>query len=214
MNKSMVSLLMVVMASWSVAAWGETTESKAPQQGGFMVGAALGFDSGNFADELEDELAFYGNGYDVDEDGAEIGTDLYLGYVFGGASSFRLGYRKFGEQSGNVTLNGVKTGDYSVEADGLYLAVDLMLPLNDAIFVGGTLGLQNWDGEVTARNALFSASDSADGRDFFYGLRGKVLVNQGKGAVVAGYSLYSFEDEYGDELEYNSFSIGFEGYFR
>lgn len=179
-----------------------------------MLGAALGFDSSNFAEELEDELDFFGNGFNVDEDGAGIGTDLYLGYVFGGASSFRFGYRQFGEQSGDVTFNGIKTGDYTVEADGIYLAVDLMLPLNEKLFVGGTLGLQNWDGKVTARNASFSSSDSSDGRDFFYGLRGKALINQGKGAIVAGYSLYSFEDEYGAELEYDAFSIGFEGYFR
>lgn len=214
MKKSLPALMAVVATTFSVSGWAETNTPATAQPGGFMLGAALGFDSGNFADELEDELAFFGPGFEVDDDGAAVGTDLYLGYVFGGASSFRLGYRQFGEQSGDVTYFGAKTGDYSVEADGLYMAVDLMLPLNEKLFIGGTLGLQNWDGEVTARNAFESSSASSDGRDFFYGLRGKLLINEGKGAVVAGYSLYNFEDEYGEELEYNSLSIGFEGYFR
>ncbi|MQX52413.1 outer membrane beta-barrel protein [Alcanivorax sediminis] len=205
---------LIAAATCAVNAWAETSAPASTQSGGFMLGAGLGFDSGNFSEELEDELAFIGPGFDVDDDGADIGKDLYLGYVFGGASSFRFGYREFGEQSGDVTYFGNKTGDYVLEADGVYMAVDLLLPLNETLFVGGTLGLQNWDGKVTARNAFFSSTESTDGRDFFYGLRGKLLVNEGRGALVAGYSLYSFEDEYGEELEYNSLSIGFEGYFR
>lgn len=213
--KHVLSGVMAVAAmSFSAAGWAEDNAPVASQPGGFMLGASLGFDSGNFADELEDELAFFGNGFSVDEDDSDVGTDLYLGFVFGGASSFRLGYRQFGDQSGDVLFSGIKTSEYTLEADGLYLAVDLMLPLNETFFVGGTLGLQDWESEFSVRSAVSSASDSLDGRDFFYGLRGKALINDGKAAIVAGYSLYSFEDEYGDELEYDSFSIGLEGYFR
>ncbi len=61
---------------------------------------------------------------------------------------------------------------------------------------------------------MLPVSGKYQSQHFFYGLRGKLLVNEGRGALVAGYSLYSFEDEYGEELEYNSLSIGFEGYFR
>ena len=81
-------------------------------------------------------------------------------------------------------------------------------------FTWGALGLQNWDGESITTTALGTSKSSSDGRDFFYGLRGKCLFNQGNGGIVAGYTFYSFEDEMGEELEYNSLNLGVEGYFR
>lgn len=201
--KKVVVLVSALLAAGNVAA--ET------QQGSFMLGGALGFDASNFADEIEDEL---GAGFDVEDDGSAIGPDIYLGYAFGGASSIRMGYRTFGEQSGEVSFGGASVGDYSVEVDGLYFAGDLMLPLSDTAFVGGTLGLQNWDGESTTRTAMGTLKGKSDGRDFFYGVRGKFLFNEKSTGLVVGYTLYSFEDEAGDELEYDSFSIGLEGYFR
>ena len=75
------------------------------------------------------------------------------------------------------------------------------------------MGIQNWDGEVTARNPLSSIKSSSDGRDFFYGVRAKFLFNEKRGGVVIGYNRYSFEDENGDDLEYDSLQIGLEGYF-
>ena len=145
----------------------------ADQDGAFLIGGGIAQDKGNYADELEDML---GSGFNVDDDGANLGSDLYVGYAFGGASSFRLGYRQFGDQSGDVFNSGIKIGEYEVEADGLYLAADLLFPVTDNLFLGGTLGLQNWDGKATARTALGTSSDSSDGRDFFYGVRGKFLI--------------------------------------
>ena len=46
---------------------------------------ALRGDTGNFADELEDVL---GSGFNVEDDGASTGPDLYLGYAFSGASFY------------------------------------------------------------------------------------------------------------------------------
>ncbi len=203
MKKTLVVMLCSLAAS---GVWAEESPSR-----GLMVGAGVGIDTGNFADELEDEL---GSGFNVDDDGANTGADLYVGFAFGGASSVRLGYRKFGEQAGEVSFGGAKIGEYEVDADGLYLAADLMFPVADAVYLGGTLGLQRWDGESTTRTASGTSRASSEGSDFFYGVRGKFLFNQGKAGVVAGYTLYRFEDERGDELEYDSISLGLEGYFR
>ena len=204
MKKHLAVMAFSVLAG---TAWGESNPA------GFMIGGGVSFDTGNFGDQLEDELDAFGPGYSVEDDGASTGQDIYLGYAFGGASSLRLGYKRFGTQEGEARLNGVKTGDYEVDADGVYVAADLLFPLTETFFLGGTLGLQNWDGDVTARNPVSSMKASSDGRDFFYGVRAKFLFNEGRGGLVAGYNRYSFEDEAGDELEYDSLQIGLEGYF-
>lgn len=201
----------VLMMTLVVLTAGNAWAAEESLGGGFLVGGGFARDAGNFADELEDAL---GGGFNVEDDGASVGPDLYLGYAFSGASSVRVGYRQFGEQSGEVFTGGTRIGEYEVDADGLYFAADIMFPLADTVYLGGTLGLQNWDGESTTTTALGTSKSSSDGRDFFYGLRGKFLFNQGKGGIVAGYTFYSFEDEMGEELEYNSLSLGVEGYFR
>ncbi|KZZ27621.1 hypothetical protein A3754_25775 [Alcanivorax sp. HI0083] len=48
-------------------------------RGGFLVGGGFALDTGNFADELEDAL---GGGFNVEDDGASTGPDLYLGVCF------------------------------------------------------------------------------------------------------------------------------------
>ncbi|MEQ3634832.1 outer membrane beta-barrel protein [Alcanivorax sp.] len=204
MKKCLAVMALGLLAS---SAWGEAKPA------GFMLGAGVSFDTSNFGDEIEDELDRTGPGYSVDDDGAATGQDIYLGYAFGGASSLRLGYKWFGTQEGEVHQYGVKTGEYEVDADGVYVAADLLFPLSETFFLGGTLGIQNWDGEVTARNPVSSTKSSSDGRDFFYGVRAKLLFNEKRGGVVIGYNRYSFEDESGDDLEYDSLQIGLEGYF-
>lgn len=181
------------------------------QPGALMLGGSINVDRSDAADELEDAL---GAGFDVDDDGSAIGPDIYVGYAFAGASSVRLGYRKFGEQAGDVSFAGSRVGDYSVEADGIYFAGDLMLPVSDTFYVGATLGFQGWDGDISTRTTLGASKDSADGGDFFYGLRGKFLFNEKNTGLVLGYTRYSFEDETGEDLEYDSLSIGLEVYLH
>lgn len=203
MQKTTVALLALLTSGHALA---ETAT-----KGGFMIGANVTMDSSNYAEEVEDLL---GSGFNAKDDGANPGADIYIGYAFGAASSIRLGHRQFGEQRGDVLFNGFTAVEYSVDAGGVYLATDLMLPVGERFALGATLGLQNWDGEVTAKSSMGTEKEDSDGRDFFYGLRGKFLFNEGKGGIVAGYTRYSFEDESDTELEYDSFSLGLEGYFR
>ncbi|MZR62856.1 outer membrane beta-barrel protein [Alcanivorax sp. DP30] len=205
----------ILVMGVAMLAAGNVFSAEEQRKGAFMVGAEFVKDKSNYGDELEDALLNRsGPGFSVDDEGAGTGTGFYLGYAFGAASSVRLGYRTFGNQDGEVFFSGVKASEYKVDADGAYLAVDLMYPINKTFSLGGTLGLQSWDGDISIKNTYGSYSDSSNGRDFFYGLRGKAKFNEDKAAFVVGYSLYSFEDEEGEELEYNSFSLGLEGYFR
>ncbi len=112
------------------------------------------------------------------------GQTCTWGYAFSGASSFRIGYRQFGEQSGEVFTGGMKIGEYEVDADGLYLAADIMFPLADTVYLGA-LGLQNWDGESITTTALGTSKSSSDGRDFsmacvvnFFSIRGTAVLSR------------------------------------
>ncbi len=117
----------------------------------------------------------------TDDDGFDTGLDAYIGYAFGGASSLRFGYRKFGEQSGDINVSGLGFGGYSVEADGTYLALLICCwpATSENFYLGGTLGLQNWDGDITLIAPGVRDRLSEDGRDFFFGLRTKYLINEG-----------------------------------
>ncbi|EKF74370.1 hypothetical protein A11A3_09225 [Alcanivorax hongdengensis A-11-3] len=184
--------------------------SMADQKLGLAIGGSLALDRSNFYDELEDELP---SGVSLDEDSAAVGGDIYVGLAFGGASTLRLGYRKFGDQDADAISGGVKTGDVKMEADGTYLAADLLFPLNDSFYLGGTLGLQNWDGKVTASGVGGRATIKDDARDFFYGLRGKALLKDSNLALTFSYNRYDFDAEGGDDIKYDSISVGLEGYF-
>jgi hypothetical protein len=193
---------------------GLTSAVLAQEPSGFMVGGGLSLDRGDFGEQLEDEFqAFVSQDITTDDDGFDTGLDAYIGYAFGGASSLRFGYRKFGEQSGDINVSGLGFGGYSVEADGTYLAADLLFPLSENFYLGGTLGLQNWDGDITLSAPGVRDRLSEDGRDFFFGLRTKYLINEGRAALVASYNRYSFEVEGGDDLKYSSLQLGLEAYF-
>ena len=204
MKKVFVGVCLLGLASVSVA----------QKPSGFMVGGGFALDRGDFGEQLEDEFqAFVSPDITTDDDGFDTGLNAYLGYAFGGASSLRFGYRKFGEQSGDIKVSGMGLGSYGVEADGTYLAADLLFPLSENFYLGGTLGLQNWDGDIVLTGPGIREKFSEDGRDFFFGLRTKYLINEGRAALVGSYNRYSFEVEGGDDLEYNSFQLGLEAYF-
>ncbi|MED5388062.1 MAG: outer membrane beta-barrel protein [Pseudomonadota bacterium] len=193
---------------------GLTSAAMGQEPAGFMVGGGVALDRGDFGDQLEDELqALVGPGVTTDDDGFDTGADVYIGFAFGAASSLRVGYRKFGDQTGDIDVSGFGFGKYSVEADGAYLAADLLFPLSEQFFIGGTLGVQNWDGDITLSAPGVRDRFSDDGRDVFFGLRSKYLINEGRAALVGNYNRYSFEVDGGDDLKYGSIQLGLEAYF-
>lgn len=182
----------------------QAEETAGPQ---FLLGGALSIDRSNFADELDDDLS--GLGFDIDDDsGLALGLDLYAGLSFLEASSFRFGYRKFGQQSAEVGIIGLPgSATAELDADGLYAAVDLMFPVSESFYLGGTVGLQKWDLDLDVEGM----TESEDGSDLFYGVRGKVLFGDQSGAMTLSINRYSFELE-GSDLEYTPVSVGVEFY--
>jgi len=171
----------------------------------FLLGGALSFDTSNFADELDDDLA--GLGFDVEDDtGLAVGLDLHAGLGFMEASSFRVGYRRFGQQSAEVGIVGLPgTVTAELDADGMYAAVDLLFPLSDTFYLGGTLGMQDWEIDLDVEGT----GDSEDGNDLFFGVMGKVLFNDRSGALTMSINRYTFELD-GSDLEYTPVAIGVE----
>lgn len=194
----------VMMASALLVSAGLVQAENAAEPG-FLLGGALSLDSSNFADELDDDLS--GLGFDVEDDtGLAVGVDVYGGLSFMEASSLRVGYRKFGQQVAEVSVVGVPgSATAELDADGMYAAMDLMFPVSDTFYVGGTLGLQKWDLDLDVEGI----SESDDGSDLFYGVRGKVLFSDHSGAVTMSLSRYSFELD-GADLDYTPISVGVE----
>ena len=177
-------------------------EEEAPH---FILGGALSVDTSNFADELDDDLA--GLGFDVDDDtGLAVGLDIHAGLGFMEASSFRVGYRKFGQQSAEVGVVGLPgTATAELDADGIYAALDLLFPVSDTFYLGGTLGLQDWEIDLDVEGY----GDSEDGNDLFFGVIGKMLFQDQTGALTMSINRYSFELDVSD-LEYTPISVGVE----
>ncbi|MCK0154666.1 porin family protein [Alcanivorax sp. S6407] len=193
----------IVMASALLLSTGLVQAEEAEAR--LLLGGALSIDSSNFAEELDDDLAAFGLEAD-DDSGLAIGLDLHAGLSFMEASSIRLGYRKFGQQSAEVTQPGfLGSVTAELDADGLYAAADLLFPVNDSFYLGGTIGMQAWDIDLDVEGF----SESEDGSDLFYGLIGKVLFNDKSGAVTMSVNRYSFDLD-GSDLEYTPISVGVE----
>ncbi|MEQ3724544.1 outer membrane beta-barrel protein [Alcanivorax sp.] len=174
----------------------------AEKTSGFTVGGALSLDASDYIEKLDDDFG----GLDQDAPFG-VGADVYAGFMFARASTVRVGYRAFGQQEAQFDYY---SGDLEVDADGMYAALDLMMPLGDVFALGGTLGIQEWDAEVDFDG--FKVDD--DGRDFFYGLRAKWKVAEA-GAVTASINRYKFDsgDELLRDIEYTAFAGGFEFFF-
>ena len=168
----------------------------------FTVGGALSLDASDYIEKLDDDFG----GLDQDAPFG-VGADVYAGFMFASASTVRVGYRVFGQQEAQFDYF---SGDLEVDADGMYAALDLMMPLGDVFALGGTLGMQEWDAEVS--DGVVKLKD--DGRDFFYGLRAKWKVAEA-GAVTASINRYKFDsdDELFRDIEYTAFAGGFEFFF-
>ncbi|MDX1804092.1 MAG: hypothetical protein R3292_08420 [Alcanivorax sp.] len=178
----------------------------------FMLGGSLALEHSNFIDDVNDELA--GTGLSLDDQGASVGSDVYAGVAVSGLSTLRLGYHRFGNQRGDISTGGLKVGDTELQGDGLYLAFDAMLPVSQQVFLGGTLGLQDWHGEATVAAGAVSEQIRDDARNVFLGVGGKVLLGGGGGAVTFGYTYYTFDEENSnDSINYDSFHVGMEAYF-
>jgi hypothetical protein len=192
MKKSVLAASLLLLASGAQA----ENEVKV------VLGGAFSIDSSDVLDDLEDGS---GPGISIEDSGIPLGLDIYAGLGFMEASTFRLGYRKFGQQSGDVEFYGFDAGTIELDTEGLYAAVDLMFPVSDTFFLGGTLGYQDWEAELDYEGAR----DKEDGNDLFYGLRGKWLLSGENGALTAGLNFYDFGLP-GNDLEYTSVAVGLE----
>jgi hypothetical protein len=156
---------------------------------GLVFGVGVGYDQSNLDDFIEGT-----GGPSASSPDAELGTDIYIGFAANQSLTVRFGHRRFGDAESEV-FNGL--ADVDLEADGFYAAVDLLFPVTDRFFVGGTLGNQGID---AARN-------------FYYGARAKWLLGESS-ALTAAYNLYSFEvDDAGEDIEYDTLAVGLEWRF-
>ena len=141
------------------------------------------------------------------------GWDVYFGYAFNRYFTLRGGKRYFGE--GESDFGG---GSLSVDADGFYVAGDLMWPVTDGFSVGATVGVQRIDAEFEAKRHFFgggslSSSESDDASDYFYGVRARWAMGEASSFVLF-YNQYSFEvEDSSDDLEYDSLGLGLEWRF-
>ena len=144
---------------------------------------------------------------------AAWGWDVYFGYAFNRYFTLRGGKRYFGEAESEVG-----SGKLSIDSDGFYVAGDLMWPVTDRFSIGATLGIQQVDVELEAKQRFFggrsfSHSESDDARDYFYGVRARWGLGESS-SLVAFYNQYSFEvDDSSDDLEYDSLGLGLEWRF-
>lgn len=145
---------------------------------------------------------------------AAWGWDIYVGYALNRYVTLRGGQRFFGE----AEVKGVGGQKLSIDADGLYLATDVMWPVSDSFSVGATLGIQDIHAkfEYARRYAglvnTVPARDSDDARDFFYGVRARWVLGESS-SFLAFYNRYSFGVESSDDLEYDSLGLGLEWRF-
>ena len=168
---------------------------------GMVFGVGVGYDQSNLDDFIEGT-----GGPSASSPDTELGTDIYIGFAASQSLTVRFGHRRFGDAESEV-FNGLAEVD--LEADGFYAAVDLLFPVTDRFFVGGTLGSQGIDAELSAGGS--SVDD--DARDFYYGARAKWLLGESS-ALTAAYNLYSFEvDDASEDIEYDTLAVGLEWRF-
>jgi hypothetical protein len=169
--------------------------------GGVVFGAGVGYDQSNLDDFIEDI-----GGPSASSPDAELGTDIYVGFAANQSVTVRFGHRRFGDAESEI-FGGL--ADVDLEADGFYAAVDLLFPVTDRFFLGGTLGNQGIDAELS----VGGNSIDDDARNFYYGARAKWLLGESS-ALTAAYNLYSFEvDDAGEDIEYNTLAVGLEWRF-
>lgn len=186
------------------AMFAASMSAHAEKESGVVLGVALPIDTSDFIQELDDDLA--GSGISLEEDSFPIGVDLYAGLNFAKASTVRVGYRKFGQQSADVEVMGFRQGSLEVDTDGLYAALDVMFPVTDMFYLGGTLGLQEWETEVDIPGDRLKD----DGKDVFFGVRAKWFLGWENGVITASIDRYDLDTDFEQDLEYVSFSGGLE----
>lgn len=175
----------------------------------FTLGASLSIDASDYINQVDSDLP--ANISLEQEAAGGPGADVYAAFMFAKASTVRVGHRTFGIQEADIETNGVEVGSFEMNSDGMYAAVDLMFPLGDTFFLGGTLGLQEWDAEVDIAGTKFSDS----GRDPFFGVRGKWKISD-VGAITGGINRYKFNTNrarLNHDIEYTAVSGGFEFFF-
>ncbi|WOA31710.1 porin family protein [Alloalcanivorax xenomutans] len=195
MKKSIVKIPVVLAAV--AATLSPLAHAEDPR---LLVGGSLMRDESNL-DEVVESIDPFIHASAPD---AEWGTDLYVGVAFNQYFQARFGHRMFGDSETRIY-----SGKMEVEADGVYVALDGLMPVTERLSLGGTLGIQSVDVTLKVSDGYNGFKDDDDARDFFYGLRLQYLVTD-QLAVTAAYHRYKFEiDANGvDDLEYDSVGIG------
>ena len=164
-----------------------------------MAGLALSLDKSDFDDLLEEDAS----GPDADYDGASLGGEVEVGLRLGEYTTLRLGHRRFGDQEADLSDGGTAKLDMA----GNYFAADVMMPVNDSLALGLTLGQLAWDGEITREGGSGPALQTESGIDLFAGLRGRMrLAERFDLTLFANH--YGLETEGGEKVQYEVLGAG------
>lgn len=131
----------------------------ATEKGALFIGGGLNLDGSTWEDFLDDN-----SGTAADDGTGGLGINVYIGVQAGSFASFRVGYRYYGKQSADLFVPGVffnTTTTSSLEVRGPFIAADLLVPINDQVGIGGTLGIVNWkaDYDIGPTDGSDSGSD-------------------------------------------------------
>ncbi|MBU2710991.1 outer membrane beta-barrel protein [Zooshikella harenae] len=129
------------------------------QGNGFYLG-------GNVGQTDFDECA---DGFSCDE--KDTGWKLYGGYQLNQNIGIEAGYYNFGETTGKNRF-----GKYSVEAEGLGVALTGTLPLNNQFSLTSKIGAMRWEADGHYRGRFTYANDDETGTDLFYGVGAKFAL--------------------------------------
>ena len=175
-----------------------------------VVGGNVSRDQSNLGELINRDPTVAASGAYLDSTDTGTGGNLYVGLRFNPYMTLRAGYRRFGDYNSDITSGGVTVGRVSLEADGAYFAFDGMMPLNDQLSIGATLGFQNWNGDYKVYGGGVSSTQSDKGHHAFYGVRAAWKLSE-TASLVASYDYYSFDvTDQSKNLEYNTVALGLE----
>ncbi len=183
---------------------------------GFYVGVNVGqanydINANEFASAIGDIATVVSSSVDD----SDTSLSFTLGYQLNPNISFEGGLINLGEFGVDTT---VYENPYfidvnlAVETDGLFFDVKGQVPINEVFGVYGKIGILKWESDITATASVadlgsYSASDSIDDDDVFYGIGGSILINNSL-ALNIDYTLYDLDD-----LDVDVLSVGVQIHF-
>ena len=203
-----IGLLLLGLLAPGVQAAGTSTAQNEEGAPRFLAGFGVAVEGSNLDDWAQSGTT--GVRYEYASGGTA--GDLYTGVEVLRWFSFRLGYHHFGEQEANLYTASGYAGDLFLEGSGNFLALDALYPLTNNTQLGLTLGTLSWSTEAEARYLDGSVARRRDtGRDGFAGLRGRWLIEEGRGAFTVFFNRYRLDtDDTDEDLIFNDIGLGLE----